>query len=232
MIKLHHITKNYTLGKDKVEALGPISLEVGAGEFVLIKGPSGCGKTTLLLALGGMLHPSGGSVEVAGQNLYELSEKERARFRGEQIGFVFQMFHLLPYLTVLENVLLSKKQQPAINRDKAVELLIQLNIQNRLNHTPAELSAGEKQRTALARAILKQPKLILADEPTGNLDPETGQEVVRYLARYSQQGGTVVMVTHGDQADALATRIIRLKNGKVTEDRRNTGISIERSVKK
>lgn len=220
MIDLDRISKIYQGRNGEVKALSETSLHIEAGEFIVIRGPSGSGKTTLLLTIGGMLRPTQGNVTVAGQNVYSLTPKARAEFRAKNIGFVFQMFHLVPYLTVLENVMLA----PALNgetnrREEAHDWLKRLGLEARLNHRPAELSAGERQRTALARALINQPKVLLADEPTGNLDPENADEVFHHFERFRQSGGTVVVVTHGTGADHHANRILHIRHGSGISDK-------------
>ncbi|HJO09342.1 MAG TPA: ABC transporter ATP-binding protein, partial [Verrucomicrobiota bacterium] len=188
-------------------------------EFVAVRGPSGSGKTTLLLTLGGMQRPSAGTVQLAGQDLYGLPPSERAKLRSSEIGFVFQMFHLVPYLDLLGNVLLASPSCPSdVVRKRAGELLKELGLAKRVSHRPGELSAGERQRLAVARALLNRPKLILADEPTGNLDPENAAEVIRHLAEFHRSGGTVVLVTHGGAADSHADRTVSLDKGRLAVD--------------
>ncbi len=205
MIACEQVTKRF----GSVTALSPFDLEVASGEFVAIKGASGSGKTTLLLTLGGMLRPSGGVVSVNGTDLYSQSPSSRAEFRATEVGFVFQMFHLVPYLDVEENVRLAVNN--GANPGRVSELLEQFGLGHRLTHTPGELSAGERQRVALARALVNEPRLILADEPTGNLDPENDRQVFEHLAEYHRAGGTVIVVTHGSTADEFADRIVNLK---------------------
>lgn len=218
MIRLTDISKVYRKGSGGVQALERLDLDINSGEFLVIQGPSGCGKSTLLLILGGMLHPSTGRVEVDGTNLYRLSDKQRARFRAEHIGFVFQMFHLIPYLTVAENIGLSTTPPGSRNKqahDRMPEVLERLHLSERSSHFPAELSAGEKQRTAVGRAILKKPAFILADEPTGNLDPDNSAEIFEYLSEFHKLGHTVVTVTHGTGAGSFADRILNLDSGRI-----------------
>jgi putative ABC transport system ATP-binding protein len=216
MVRFEDVSKIYPTRQGAVRSLDALNLEVKAGEFVVIRGPSGCGKTTLLLTAGGMLRPTSGSVAVDGHDLYALNRHERARFRAQKIGFVFQMFHLVPYLNALENILLAAA--PAGHRpDRAqtYELLAQLGLGPRAQHTPAELSTGERQRVAIARALLNHPKLILADEPTGNLDPENAAAVFCRLEDFHQAGGTVIVVTHGSGADAYADRVVAMHSGSI-----------------
>jgi ABC-type lipoprotein export system ATPase subunit len=200
-----------------VTALDGVSLRVEKGEFVAVCGPSGSGKTTLLMMVAAMLRPSRGSVRFDDRDLYGMSVPQRARFRARNIGFVFQMFHLVPYLTVLENVLIAAGALGTSNgRTRAGELLERLGLSHRIGHRPSELSAGEKQRTAIARALLNQPRLILADEPTGNLDTENARSVLEHLQNFQRDGGTVIMATHGSAAQEFATRTIRLREGRLT----------------
>ena len=215
-IEVSGLRKVYAGRGGEVRALAGVDLTLRPGTFTTVRGPSGCGKTTLLLALGGMLRPTSGNVRVGGHDLYAMSRTERARVRAEQIGLVFQLFHLVPYLDVRENVLLGAH---GLDVQETLEpLLVQLGIADRARHRPSELSAGERQRVALARALAAAPAVILADEPTGNLDPDTGAEVIRHLAAFRDGGGTVVMVTHGSDGDAVADRTVRVAAGRIVED--------------
>ncbi len=216
MIKTERLTKIFRLGKKDVIALNGIDITIKSGEFVLIKGHSGCGKSTLLFSLGGMLNPSSGVVKLDDVSIYDKSENERAEFRANHIGFVFQSYHLLPYLTVLENILISQRfNKNSVTEERAIAIAESLNIAHRLNHKPSELSVGERQRTALARVFITNPNVIFADEPTGNLDPANAEEVIKHLKRFNENGGTVIMVTHGNEADEVADRIINMNNGKL-----------------
>ncbi|MBT5621364.1 MAG: ABC transporter ATP-binding protein [Verrucomicrobia bacterium] len=216
MIRCDEVTKIFRKNGSEVTSLDRFTAEVAEGEFVAVRGPSGCGKTTLLLTLGGMQRPSAGSVQLGGRDLYALSPAERAGLRSSEIGFVFQMFHLVPYLDLLGNVLLACPGKPSAEvRRRAGGLLDELGLADRASHRPGELSAGERQRLAVARALLNRPKLILADEPTGNLDPENAAEVIRHLAEFHRGGGTVVLVTHGASADTHADRTLRLDQGQL-----------------
>ena len=219
MIRCDEVTKIFRKNGSEVTSLDRFKADIGAGEFVAVRGPSGSGKTTLLLTLGGMQRPSAGLVLFSGRDLYGLSPADRARLRSAEIGFVFQMFYLVPYLDLMGNVLLASpgKPGPAV-RQRAGELLDKLGLAERVSHRPGELSTGERQRLAVARALLNRPKLILADEPTGNLDPENAAEVVRHLAEFHQAGGTVVLVTHGTAADTHADRFLRLRQGRLVAD--------------
>jgi len=216
MLILQDLTKTYRTRAGEVKALDGVSLQIDQGAFAAVCGPSGSGKTTLLMMIAAMLRPSGGMVRFEDRDVYEMTGPARARFRAEKIGFVFQMFHLVPYLTVLENVLLAAAVvRKRDGRAQAQELLQRLGLQHRLGHRPSELSAGEKQRTAIARALLNQPKLILADEPTGNLDPENARCVLRHLQDFQRDGGTVIVATHGPAAQEFATRTISLREGRL-----------------
>jgi putative ABC transport system ATP-binding protein len=216
MLICESLSKHYRTSKGTVRSLDQVDLKVDRGEFLVIRGHSGSGKTTLLLTLGAMLHPTGGKVVFDGKHLYDLPQTERARIRARSIGFVFQMFHLIPYLSVVDNALTAvEKPSDLESMQRAKTLLGELGLGDRLEHFPHQLSAGEKQRAALARAMMPNPDLILADEPTGNLDPENAVEVCRHLKQFQEQGGTVVFVTHGDAAAAFASRTITLKNGKL-----------------
>ena len=216
MIHLRSVSKVYPTAEGDVRALDDVSLEVDEGQFVAVRGPSGCGKSTLLSLVGGLALPTAGNVIVAGSDLLVLSSSERAAFRARYVGFVFQMFHLLPYLSVLDNVLVAALpgEQPSLG-DYGRELLETFGLGDRMTHRPAELSAGERQRVAMARALLNRPKLLLADEPTGNLDPEHSAALLDLLAGFHQQGGTILLVTHNEQAAQYAGSTIVLRRGKV-----------------
>ncbi len=218
MLELEGITKRYQGPRGTVCALEGVSLSLNPGNFTAVVGPSGCGKTTLLLTAGGLLAPTEGKVEVEGKPIYSLSPDERARFRASHIGFVFQQFHLIPYLSVLENVLtvtLAERKPDAETR--ARELLERFGMAPRSWHLPEQLSTGERQRTALARALLNKPKVILADEPTGNLDEENTRLVLSALAEFSQEGGIVLLVTHDRTVAQYAQQTVRLEGGKLCE---------------
>ena len=218
MIYLENISKIFESPRGKVEALKKVNFHAEKGEFVVMKGPSGSGKTTWLLSIGGMLQPTSGIIKMDGKNIYSLKQNERTRFRASHIGFVFQLFYLIPYVNVLENIMLSAGLSGDVKKqEKALDLANNLGLTERLMHNPSELSAGECQRVALARALVHQPKLLLADEPTGNLDFENSQEVLNILEHYHQQGGTVLFVTHSNIADSFASRTYHLENGEIRE---------------
>jgi len=221
MVCLENVAKTYRTRRGDVKALNDVNLRIEKGEFVVVCGPSGSGKTTLLMTIGGMLRPTSGKVSVEQKNLYAMSIRQRAKFRAQNIGFVFQMFYLVPYLSVTENVVLAAGAIPdqvgdRKKRDaKASELIERFGLADRNYHKPSQLSAGEQQRTAIARALLNRPKIILADEPTGNLDPDNAATVLRFIADFHRDGGTVILATHGPAAQQFADRIIHLRNGKI-----------------
>lgn len=219
MLEVCGITKIFRSSHSPVSALENVSFKVGTGQFAAIQGPSGSGKTTLLLALGGLQRPDAGKVFLEGQDLYALGGDAAAAFRATHIGFVFQQYHLLPYLSVLENVLAPVMAQSRRNGlDRARQLVARFGLEGRADHVPAALSAGERQRVALARALLHEPKLLLADEPTGNLDRDNAETVLRYLAEFAQSsGGTVVLVTHDLHIASYAQCVIRLHQGRLRE---------------
>jgi putative ABC transport system ATP-binding protein len=216
MIEIQALNKNFGSAKTNVIALNEINLKIDTSEFVLIKGESGSGKSTLLFIIGGMLNPSSGNVKVNSKDLCLLTEKDKRKYRANTVGFVFQSYHLLPYLNVLENIMLPNKlSETHFEKEEAVQLAKELGLENRMFHRPSQLSAGEKQRVALARALITKPSIILADEPTGNLDNKNTIEVLNHLKSFQKKGGTVLMVTHGNLADSYATRTISLEKGQL-----------------
>lgn len=210
------VRRVYRVGKTSLEVLRGVSLEVAEGETVAIMGESGSGKSTLLHVLGGLDTPVQGSVLFKGQDVYSMSSERRARFRAENVGFVFQSFHLLPELTVFENVALPAMSVKS-SRDakvRARELLEEVGLSERIAHRPQELSGGERQRVALARALMNEPDLLLADEPTGNLDSETGHKVLHYLFQLvKSRGHSLVLVTHSRDVAGQCARQLVLKDG-------------------
>ena len=216
MIQLTNVSKHFQRSDQTVRALDNLTLRIDQGDFVAVRGASGCGKSTLLSMIGGLALPTSGTITVLDQEISGMSSADRANFRASQVGFVFQMFHLLPYLTVMDNVLVAARpSHQEEDRQKATELLEQFSLQDRLWHRPAQLSAGERQRVAMARALLPQPGLLLADEPTGNLDPENSATVLQLLQQFHEQGGTILLVTHDEQAAAFAARSIILEAGQL-----------------
>ncbi len=220
LLDLQNVSRSYPRRDGTVEALRDVSLTLDAGDFTAVRGASGCGKTTLLLTAGALLRPDAGQVTVAGEDPYAMTADARATFRGRMIGFVFQQFHLVPYLSVLDNVLapaLAVSSSGAGLEGRARELIERFGLSRRINHVSAELSSGERQRAALARALLNQPKLLLADEPTGNLDPGNADAVLGYLAEFAATGsGAVLLVTHDDRAITAARRVVQMRDGQIT----------------
>jgi len=218
VLRLEGVSKTYRGPAGEVRALEDVTLATEPGEFVAVQGPSGCGKTTLLLVTGGLLRPDAGSVALDGRRPYDLPPEERARLRAETVGFVFQRFHLVPYLTVLENVLAASLARPRPEaRERALGLIEQVGLGPRKDHLPSELSTGERQRVALARALLNEPKIILADEPTGNLDAEAGRTVLRHLTDFAERGGVVLLVTHDPRAAGYASRGMQMVKGRLVD---------------
>lgn len=214
MLEIRHLAKTY---RGSVRALDGVTLSVAPGEFVAVRGPSGCGKTTLLLAAGGLLAPDSGEVRVAGEDPYRLSADQRARFRAKHIGFVFQQFHLIPYLDVMDNIMApSLASGVSGQRRRAEDLAERFGLAARRRHLMSELSTGERQRVALARAMLNEPRLLLADEPTGNLDTGNAGTVLTALADFAREGGAVLLVTHDEAAGRVAHRWVQLRQGTVT----------------
>jgi putative ABC transport system ATP-binding protein len=198
-----------------VRALDRVSFEVQAGEWIAIMGPSGSGKTTLINILGGLDHPSAGRVVVDGLEIGNLGERELTRYRADKIGFVFQQFHLVPYLTALENVMLAQYFHSITDEKEAAEALRRVGLGDRLDHVPAALSGGEQQRVAIARALINQPKVILADEPTGNLDEANEAVVLKLLRELHDAGHTILVVTHSQAIGNLADRRVELEHGRL-----------------
>jgi putative ABC transport system ATP-binding protein len=198
-----------------VRALDRVSFEVDAGEWIAIMGPSGSGKTTLINILGGLDHPTSGRVVVDGLEIGSLGERELTRFRADKIGFVFQQFHLVPYLTAVENVMLAQYFHSITDEKEAAEALARVGLSDRLSHVPAELSGGEQQRVAIARALINNPKVILADEPTGNLDEANEAVVLKLLRDLHDAGHTILVVTHSQAIGNLADRRVELEHGRL-----------------
>ena len=215
LLQLESIKKTYSGKDDIVRAVDDLSLELNEGDFVGVQGPSGCGKTTLLLIAGGLLKPDGGKVLLGDQNPYALPPDQRAQLRAEQIGFVFQQFHLVPYLNVRDNILAaSLATTKEESKDRVSDLIKKFGLENREHHVPAELSTGERQRTALARALMNRPKILLADEPTGNLDRENADIVLNHFAEFAKSGA-VLLVSHDDYALKAAGQVRQIREGKL-----------------
>jgi predicted ABC-type transport system involved in lysophospholipase L1 biosynthesis ATPase subunit len=224
IVKADAVTKTYLMGKRSLTVLNGVSVAIQPGETVAIIGPSGAGKSTLLHALGGLDQPTTGEVWFKGQSLYRLSPEARTMIRARHVGFVFQSYHLLPELDVVENVMLPTMAIRGMSRqrtktlERAEQLLDTVGLSDRLRHTPLELSGGEQQRVALARALMNEPELVLADEPTGNLDSVTGEHILKCLFGLTRERRhTLVLVTHNNEIAARCDRIIRMKDGRVEE---------------
>jgi len=219
ILKTTNVRKTFAGPKGSlITAVDGVDLEVEASEFVALRGSSGCGKSTVLFIAGGLLRPDKGEVEIMGERPYEQDAAKRAGIRAKHIGFVFQQFHLVPYLDALDNILCPTLARSLPDAEsKATTLLEDFGLADRRHHVPAALSVGEQQRVALARALLLKPKLLLADEPTGNLDPENADVILAHLSAFAEAGGAVLMVTHDDRAAQHATRSIRMDKGRIAE---------------
>ena len=221
MLKMEEVCKSYQHRGQVVKALDGATVDIPKGDFVSIVGPSGSGKSTLLLMLGGMLSPSSGRVLLKDQSIYDLNSDGRARLRKEHVGFVFQTFNLVPYLTAMENVqvpMYLAGMDEESQSETATGLLQRVGLGDRLDHKPAELSVGQQQRVALARMLANDPAVILADEPTGNLDPDTADQVIGFFEEFNEEGRTIVMVTHDPKAAERARRTLRLADGQIVDD--------------
>ncbi len=218
LLKLEDVWKIYHLGKVKVEVLCGVSLEVNKGEFTAVLGPSGSGKSTLLNVMSCLDVPTSGKVSFEREDVSNMSEDELASIRGKKIGFVFQQFNLLSHLTALQNVILPTLFQGFTEKEgekKATEFLNSVGLESRINHRPGELSGGERQRVAIARSLINNPDVIVADEPTGNVDSKTGIKIMEVLKDLNKQGKTVIIVTHDKDLVSYAHRVINIKDGKV-----------------
>ena len=220
LLHVDNVSKSYADGKTKVSAVASVSLQLSTGEFIAVCGPSGCGKSTLLLIAGALLSPDSGQVIIDGQDPYGIKPDARAEFRARTIGFVFQQFHLVPYLSVLDNILAPAMAIAATGtetHERAAHLVERFGLSDRREHVPAKLSTGERQRVAMARALMNQPKFILADEPTGNLDQQNAEVMLEYLSEFAARDGAVLLVTHDDRAVTYANRVLRLERGRICE---------------
>jgi len=213
------LTKTYTMGKRSLEVLRGVDLDVARGEFLALRGASGAGKSTLLHLIGGLDLPNAGEILFAGRNLVTFSERKLTEFRNRRVGFIFQAYHLLPELDALENVCLPARMARISSTQAATrgrELLTRVGLQDRLDHKPSELSGGEQQRVAIARALINEPELILADEPTGNLDSKTGGEIIELLKSLcAEKQTTLIIATHDANVAARAARVIDLLDGRI-----------------
>ena len=220
VVSLRDVRRDYALGAERVHALQGVTLEVERGDYVAIVGPSGCGKSTLLNLIGVIDQPTSGTVEIGGKRVDDMSDWEATSFRLYNIGFVFQRFYLMPILSALENVALpmaEAKVPRKERRERAAQLLAYVGLSNRERHRPSELSGGEQQRVAIARALANRPTLVLADEPTGELDAHTGAEIISLFQRLNSDGTTIVVVTHDEGLADAARRKIHMRDGKVVD---------------
>jgi putative ABC transport system ATP-binding protein len=235
MLRCEHLKQTYRSGSGTLTVLQDISFTVDAGEFVAIVGPSGSGKTTLLGLLAGLDRPAGGRVWLEGDDLTAMDEDARAALRGAKVGFVFQSYQLIPTLTALENVQVPLELRGERDEGRARELLVRVGLGDRTGHYPAQLSGGEQQRVALARAFSTRPKLLFADEPTGNLDTRTSLEVMALFQELNGQGLTVLMVTHEHDIARYTRRVVELRDGRIirdepVRDRRDAAADLTRDV--
>ncbi len=229
LIEVNNVTRYFRMGDETVKALDGVQFSIEQGEFVAIIGPSGCGKSTMMNILGILDAPDSGDYLLDAKNIKGMSDDERALYRNQKIGFVFQSFHLLPRMTALRNVELplvysatyDKTFSAQKSRSMALEAMHKVGLESRLDHQPNELSGGQRQRVAIARALVNNPKLLLADEPTGNLDSKSGQEILQLFQDLNTQGATVIIVTHDPQIAAKARRVIAFREGKVFQDHAN-----------
>ena len=220
IIELEDVRRDYTVGAERVHALRGVTLEVARGDYVAVVGPSGCGKSTLLNLVGVIDKPTSGTVAVAGKRVDAMGDREATNFRLLNIGFVFQRFYLMPILSAFENVALpmaEAKVGTAERRERAARLLSYVGLSAREKHRPAELSGGEQQRVAIARALANEPALLLADEPTGELDARTGAEIIALFERLNADGTTIVVVTHDEDLASAARRKIHMRDGLVVD---------------
>lgn len=218
ILQTENLTKIYKIGKVETHALRGVSLDIKAGEFVAVMGQSGCGKSTLLHLLGGLLSPTSGKIIIDGEDISKVSDAQRTDIRRRKIGFVFQRFNLFPTLTAEGNLKLAEKIHSGNggNPERRHEVLRLLKLENRMHHKPLEMSGGEQQRVALARAVINHPAIILADEPTGNLDSENSQIVLNMFRELNDKfGQTIIMITHNPEAAAICSRIIQMRDGQI-----------------
>ena len=224
LISVENLSRRYLMGGETIHALRDVSLSIESGEYLAIMGPSGSGKSTLMNLLGCLDSPSSGRYELNGSRVSEMDDDQLAEIRNREIGFVFQTFNLLPRSTALQNVELPLvySGMPAVaRRQRAIEVLAQVGLAERMQHKPNELSGGQRQRVAIARALVTRPSIILADEPTGNLDSRTGDEIMSLFAELSVNGNTVILVTHEEEIARHTRRIIRIRDGLIASDQTN-----------
>lgn len=222
ILSIENITKSFNSPDGKITVLKSIHLKVSSGEITVLNGPSGSGKTTLLLCAGGLLAPDFGEVKLENVSIYDLDINSRTRLRAEKIGFVFQQFHLVPYLSVYDNIKLTELSVKVDKRSRTIDdLLEEFGLTGRKNHLPFALSTGERQRTALARALYNHPSIICADEPTGNLDDKNAEIVLKHLRSFAENGGSVLLVSHDNRSNAYADRVYRIEAGEIVPEENN-----------
>ncbi|HYT60923.1 MAG TPA: ABC transporter ATP-binding protein [Haliangiales bacterium] len=229
LVELRNVSKIYHLGGEEIRALDDVSLDIAEGEFISIIGPSGSGKSTLMHILGCLDSPTRGTIKLDGTMIQDASARELARIRNQKIGFVFQFFNLLPKLSVLQNVelpMIYSGLSGRDRRDRALRALKMVEMENRARHRPMQLSGGQQQRTAIARALVNNPKIVFADEPTGNLDSHTGEVILELFRRLSQEGRTIALVTHDPEIAASTPRRIEIRDGRIARkaDRKLAGV--------
>ncbi len=223
LIQARGVVKDFTLGEQKVRAMAGVDIDVAAGEFLVVMGPSGSGKSTLLNLIGGLDRPTAGEVVVAGRDIAALDEIALADYRRQSVGFVFQSFNLIPTMSARQNVefpMVFAGRPPAVRHARAEALLSAVGLAGRVHHRPSELSGGEQQRVAIARALANDPPIVLGDEPTGNLDTRTGQEILRILAELNDAGHTLLVVTHDPRLAEYAHRIVHMEDGRMVGEER------------
>jgi putative ABC transport system ATP-binding protein len=229
VIRLEHVVREYHMGDSVVHALDDVSLEIERGEFVALMGPSGSGKSTLLNVLGCLDTPTSGAYVLDGEPVQKLSEDELATVRQKKIAFIFQAYHLVSRMTAARNVelpLIFAGVEPRVRRDKVRVALVSVGLEHRLHHRPDQLSGGERQRVAIARAMVMEPRILLADEPTGNLDTRSGEEIVRLLERLNADGLTIVIVTHDPRVAGHARRVLRMQDGKLVDGENGSAVGV------
>jgi putative ABC transport system ATP-binding protein len=215
IIKVNNLTKTYDIDTC---ALNNLNITINKGDWTSIMGPSGCGKTTLLNIIGCLDSPTKGSVYINGTDITKLNQKNLTRFRRDHIGLIFQQYHLIPYLTALENVMMAQYYHSIVNEDDAINELKRVGLGHRLDHIPSHLSGGEQQRVCIARALINEPEILLADEPTGNLDQKNGEIILNLIKELHKEGNTIVLVTHNPEIANMGDRLIKLIDGKTCTD--------------
>ncbi|MFQ5672565.1 MAG: ABC transporter ATP-binding protein [Nitrospinales bacterium] len=221
LIQIENIRKSYKNADFETEVLRGISIDIAAGEYISVIGPSGAGKSTLMTIMGCLAQPSSGSYILDGEEVNRLSDRELSRVRNEKIGFVFQAFHLLPGVSALDNVMMPLiycREVPSDAKQRVESVLAKVGLAHRMRHTPGQMSGGEQQRVTIARAIINQPKIIMADEPTGNLDSKNSAEIMNIFDNLNAEGNTIILITHDAEVAAHASRIIKMKDGHIESD--------------